>query len=182
MGSGTMRGKCGQWEAPGGPGTHTEGAGPEQEQEVAPPPAGGGAVTPVSPQPHPASSGPVPRSSLALPAAAHSPHSLSSNLAACLRDTFPTWKQRCLIRQVLAQVWSPGETDLPHCPPPRALKATAVSTWLCGTTLLPTDPGTVAGSFTATALVPATFLVSRNHGPEIGTCAKKPLLKASRTF
>ena len=31
---------------PGGSGTHTEGAGPEQEQEVAPPPAGGGAVTP----------------------------------------------------------------------------------------------------------------------------------------
>lgn len=100
----------------------------------------------------------------------------------CLRDTFPTWKQRCPIRQVLAQVSPLGRLTCPAAHPTAplpegALKATVVSARLCGTTLLPRDPGTVAGSFTARALVPVTFLASQNHGPEIGTCAKKPLPK-----
>ena len=77
----------------------------------------------------------------------------------------------------LGRLTCPAAHPLPHCLPPRALKTTVVSAWLCGTTLLPRDPGTVAGSFTARALVPVTFLASRNHGPEIGTCAKKPLPK-----
>ena len=104
---------------PGGPGTHPEDVGPEQEQEVAPPCSRRGAV---ALGPH------ILRfCSRKLPGTACCCHSLSSNLAACLRawipghsclrDTFPTWKQRCPIRQVLAQVRSPGETDLPSCPP-----------------------------------------------------------------
>lgn len=76
--------------------------------------------------PAPTSSGSVPGSSLALPAAAHSPHSLSSNLAACLSPRpflpqrhFPNVEAEMSHQAGPGSGQSPGETDLPSCPPHR---------------------------------------------------------------
>lgn len=181
----TARGRCGQWGPPGGPGTHPEDAGPEQGQEAAPPPAGAGRWPSA-----PTSSGSVPESSLALPAAvthsaptwlpAFGPGSQAIPASETLsqRGSRDVPSGRSWLRSGrLGRLTCPAAHPTAPLPAPRALKATAVSAWLCGTTLLPRDPGTVAGSFTARALVPVTFLASRNHGPEIVTCAKKPLLK-----
>lgn len=181
-----MRGRCGQWEAPQaarGPTLKTWG---QSRSRRWPHPAAGAGQWPSAPT----SSGSVPESSLALPAAvthsaptwlpAFGPGSQAIPASETLsqRGSRDVPSGRSWLRSgPLGRLTCPAAHPTAPLPAPRALKATAVSAWLCGTTLLPRDPGTVAGSFTARALVPVTFLASRNHGPEIVTCAKKPLPK-----